>query len=166
MTAPFGASNELGSSMMKRLFLLAAIVATLAMPALAQDMKPITLNDVPPHVIAAALAAANGVKFVKVQIEYEDGAAIYEFSGKLPNGKTYEVDVFHDGAIEEVEEEIDMAAVPRPCARRSIGFSPTSSPPRSKRAPAQISASGTSSTPRMRAERKSTSKSAATGSAF
>jgi hypothetical protein len=105
--------------MMKRLFLLAAIAATLAMPALAQDMKPITLNDVPPHVIAAALAAANGVKFAKVQIEYEDGADIYEFSGKLPNGKAYEVDVFHDGAIEEVEEEIDMAAVP-PAVRETL----------------------------------------------
>jgi hypothetical protein len=61
----------------------------------------------------AALAAANGVKFEKVEIEFEDGHAVFEFIGKGPNGKGYEVDVFHDGTIQEVEEEISMSDVPQ-----------------------------------------------------
>ena len=48
------------------------------------------MNDVPPHVMATALALANAIKFEKVQMDYDDGTAKYEFIGKLPNGKAFE----------------------------------------------------------------------------
>ncbi len=60
-------------------------------------------------------------------MDYDDGTAKYEFVGKLPNGKAFEVDVYTDGRVEEVEEEIDMNSSRRRFARRSTGSSRTCS---------------------------------------
>jgi hypothetical protein len=98
---------------MRRLACITTLAVAFAAPASAQQPKQVGLNDAPPHVSAAALAAANGVKFEKVEIEFEDGHAVFEFIGKGPSGKGYEVDVFHDGTIQEVEEEISMSDVPQ-----------------------------------------------------
>ena len=52
-------------------------------------------------------------------MDYDDGTAKYEFIGKLPNGKAFEVDVYTDGRVEEVEEEIDMNSIP-PAVRATL----------------------------------------------
>lgn len=104
---------------MKRTVLATTVLFALTGVASAQQPKPITLNDVPPHVMATALALANAIKFEKVQMDYDDGTAKYEFIGKLPNGKAFEVDVYTDGRVEEVEEEIDMNSVP-PAVRATL----------------------------------------------
>jgi hypothetical protein len=104
---------------MKRTLLATTMLLSLATASFAQQPKPITLNDVPPHVMATALALANAIKFEKVQLDYDDGTAKYEFVGKLPNGKAFEVDVYTDGRVEEVEEEIDMNSVP-PAVRATL----------------------------------------------
>jgi hypothetical protein len=98
---------------MKRLFCISALAVMFAAPVSAQQPKQVGLNDAPPHVSAAALGAANGIKFEKVEIEFEDGHAVFEFIGKRQDGKAYEVDVLHDGTIQEVEEEIGIADVPQ-----------------------------------------------------
>ena len=42
----------------------------------------------------------------------DDGTATYEFSGKNADGKMIEIDVSHEGRIEEFEQEISMDSVP------------------------------------------------------
>jgi hypothetical protein len=54
------------------------LAVVFAVPASAQQPKQVGLNDAPPHVSAAALAVANGVKFEKVEIEFKDGHAVFE----------------------------------------------------------------------------------------
>jgi hypothetical protein len=104
---------------MKRSLLATTVLFALTSVASAQQPKSVTMNDVPPHVMAAALALANGIKFEKVQLDYDDGTAKFEFVGKLPSGKAYEVDIFTDGRVEEIEEEIDMNSLP-PAVRATL----------------------------------------------
>jgi uncharacterized membrane protein YkoI len=91
---------------------LCAMLPTLAWSVEAQDEESITMNDVPVQVKASAQAAANGTKLDKVGLDLDDGTATYEFSGKNAEGKTVEIDVSHEGRIEEFEQEISMDSVP------------------------------------------------------
>lgn len=91
---------------------LCALFPAIAWSAEAKDEDNVSMNDVPVEVRAAAQAAANGTKLDKVDLDLDDGTASYELSGKGADGKMIEVDVLHDGQIEEVEQEITMEAVP------------------------------------------------------
>jgi len=92
--------------------LVAAAMAALAVPALAQDEQKITMEQVPAAAMEAAKAKANGVEFTAVSMDDEEGTKTYELSGKMQNGMMLEIDVLEDGTVEEVEEEVEMTAVP------------------------------------------------------
>lgn len=96
---------------MKHAVLIASALA-LATPALAQEETKVELSAVPAAAMEAAQKAAPGVTFETANIDNDEGTETYELTGKLASGKQVEVDVLADGTIEEVEEEIDAAAVP------------------------------------------------------
>lgn len=91
---------------------LCALLPTIAWSAETPDEESITMKDVPAEVKAAAQAAANGTTLDKVDLDLDDGTATYDLSGKGADGKMIEVDVLHDGKIEEVEQEITIDSVP------------------------------------------------------
>jgi uncharacterized membrane protein YkoI len=95
-----------------RQILVAAALAALAVPALAQDEQKITMDQVPPAAMEAAKAKANGVEFTAVALDNDEGTATYELSGKMQNGMMLEIDVLEDGTVEEVEEQVEMSVVP------------------------------------------------------
>lgn len=92
----------------------AIIVSTLALaaPAMAQEETRVELSAVPAAAMQAAQKAAQGVTFETATMDNDEGTETYELGGKLSSGKAIEVDVLADGTIEEVEEEIDAAALP------------------------------------------------------
>ena len=92
--------------------LLAAAAIVLAVPAFAQEERTITMDQVPAVALEAAKARANGVEFTAVAMDDDEGTDTYELSGKKANGMAIEVDVLADGTIEEVEEQVEMSAVP------------------------------------------------------
>ena len=109
-------------------FLIAAVAAVAALPALAQttaEESSMKLEEVPAAVMTAANANANGTTFDKAQMDGE----VYELSGKMANGMMMEVDVMADGTIEEVEEQIEMSALPAEVSasleKELAGFAPT-----------------------------------------
>ncbi|KGJ03008.1 PepSY domain-containing protein [Paracoccus sphaerophysae] len=106
-----------------------ALTVGLAVPAFAQEEKKMELSAVPAAAMEAAQKAAPGVTFESVSMDDDEGTDTYELVGKLASGKTVEVDVLADGTIEEVEEEIDAAAVPAEVKatldKELAGFAPT-----------------------------------------
>lgn len=108
---------------MKLALALAATIA--ATPALAQALK---MDDVPQHVRATAMAAANAGKIDSVQIDMDGGKAIFEFKVTMADGKKAEIDVDHTGSIEEVEEVIDRGAVPAPVMQTLMRMLPNFQP--------------------------------------
>lgn len=89
-------------------FILAATAAVIGSAAAAQEETTVKMEDVPAVVMEAAMANANGVTFDTVSMD----EGVYEFAGKMASGMGLEVDVMEDGTIEEVEEQIEMAALP------------------------------------------------------
>jgi hypothetical protein len=92
--------------------LLAAAAFGLAAPAFAQDEQKITMDQVPAAAMEAAKAQAGSMEFTAVAMDNDEGTATYELSGKMENGMAMEIDVLEDGTIEEIEEQIEMSAVP------------------------------------------------------
>ena len=101
-------------------FLLATAAIGLALPAFAQvsgdaaEENVISMDEVPEAARTAAEENSMGVTFDKVQIDDDGGTETYEFSGAKEDGTMIEVDVLADGTVEEIEEQIDMEAVPQP----------------------------------------------------
>jgi len=60
----------------------------------------LTLDDVPPELLAAARKKLPGVAFDTV---WRKASGTYEIRGKQKNGKIREVDIEPDGTITEVE---------------------------------------------------------------
>src|ERR671916_3343464 len=71
------------------------------------------MDQAPQAAKDAAMTHASGVTFDKVQIDNDEGTETYEFSGKMQNGMTLEVDVLADGTLEEIEQQIDKSEVPQ-----------------------------------------------------
>ena len=89
--------------------LLLATAATAQEAATETDESAMTMEEVPAAVMEAATAANTmGTEFETVAMD--DG--VYEFAGTQSSGMGYEIDVMEDGSIEEIETEIDMAALP------------------------------------------------------
>lgn len=109
--------------------LIAAAAVGLAAPALAQEEATISMDEVPAAALEAAEANANGVAFTSVALDDDEGTETYEFSGEMESGMMLEVDVLADGTIEEIEEEIEMSAVPEAVSTTLMenleGFEPT-----------------------------------------
>ena len=100
-------------------FLITTAAIGLALPAFSQatgggDENVISMDEVPQAAMTAAQENSMGVEFDQVQIDPDNDTETYEFSGTMESGKSLEVDVLADGTVEEIEEEIDMEAVPQP----------------------------------------------------
>jgi hypothetical protein len=99
---------------------LITTVATLALTAAAQaqEESQMSMDDVPAAVMEAAQAEseAMNVTLEGVQMDDDQGTDTFELSGTMENGMMFEVDVLEDGTVEEIEEEIEMAAVPEAVA--------------------------------------------------
>lgn len=99
-------------------FLVTAAVLGLAAPAFAQEESQISMDEVPQVAMDAAQAEADamGVSFENVQVDDDQGTMTYELSGQMENGMMLEIDVLEDGTVEEIEEEVEMSAVPQEVA--------------------------------------------------
>lgn len=73
----------------------------------------LSLSDVPPGILAIARAAAGSVQLTEAAVEIEDGKAVFEFKGKGANGMEKEIDVLMDGTLDEIEDQIPTAEVPK-----------------------------------------------------
>ena len=100
----------------------AAAIVLAATGGVAAQSAKLEMNQVPPHVLAAARAAdvlaaarAAGVltDVTGAGIEVESGKVIFEVRGAGPGGRVREVDVFASGEIDEIEDEIQQADVPQ-----------------------------------------------------
>ena len=88
---------------------LALPALLLATAAAAQEETTMTMEEVPAAVMEAATTANTmGPEFTAVAMD--DG--VYEFAGTMDDGMGYEVDVMEDGTVEEIERQIDAAALP------------------------------------------------------
>ena len=94
---------------------IAAILATAVghNAAQAQSAK-LEMNQVPPHIAAAARATGGFEQISEAGIEVEAGRMIFELKGRTREGRVREVDVLMSGEIEEIEEEIQQNEVPQP----------------------------------------------------
>ncbi|WP_043366662.1 hypothetical protein [Belnapia sp. F-4-1] len=81
--------------------------------AQAQSAK-LEMNQVPPHIAAAARAAGGFDQITEAGVEIEAGRMIFELKGRSRDGRVREVDVLMSGEIEEIEEEIQQNDVPPP----------------------------------------------------
>ncbi|WP_168217466.1 PepSY domain-containing protein [Paracoccus liaowanqingii] len=95
---------------------LLATVAALgfAAPAFAQEESQMSMEEVPQTVMEAAQSEAEtrNVTLESVQMDSDQGTETYELSGTMENGMMFEIDVLEDGTVEEIEEEVEMSAVP------------------------------------------------------
>lgn len=79
-----------------------------------QQAQEIEMSEVPQAVMEAARQEMPDAQFSQAQTEQEDGRTVYELGGQSADGMAFEVDVFEDGTIQEVEREIGMDQVPSP----------------------------------------------------
>lgn len=103
--------------------------AWLAAPAFAYAETEISFEEVPDVVMETALKTAPGVTFYRVSIDIENGENVYEFEAQDYAGKHIEIDVLENGALEEIEMEVEMSEVPvtvvAALERTAPGFEPT-----------------------------------------
>ena len=101
-------------SRMQKLLVTVGVLG-IAAPAFAQEENQISMDEVPQAAMEAAQAEAEamGVSFENVQMDDDEGTTTYELSGQMDNGMTLEIDVLEDGTVEEIEEEIEMSALPQ-----------------------------------------------------
>lgn len=99
---------------MKTILATTAILA-FAVPTIAQEESQMSMDEVPSAAMDAARMEADtmGVSLENVQMDDDQDTMTYELSGMMENGMMFEVDVLEDGTVEELEEEIEMAAVPQ-----------------------------------------------------
>ena len=77
-----------------------------ASAARADGEEEISLDEVPPHVLQAALAAVPGLVIEEAELETEQGVTVYCLEGNA-GGETAEVEVTPDGRVVEVEHGDD-----------------------------------------------------------
>lgn len=96
-------------------FLITAAALGLAAPAFAQEENQLSMDEVPEAARTAAQENAPGgiTEFESVQLDDDGGTETYEFAATKEDGMSIEVDVLADGTVEEIEEEVNMEAVPQ-----------------------------------------------------
>jgi hypothetical protein len=96
--------------------LIALALISIAAPVVAQEENIIEMSAVPKAAMDAAMAVpqAKGVTFETAAMDDDEGTMTYELAGKMANGMMLEIDVLADGTIEEIEEQIDISALPAP----------------------------------------------------
>ncbi len=96
-----------------RYLMIPAVALTLALPATAQEEATIAMEEVPQAAMDAANTANTiGCTFETVGLDDDEGTATYELAGTMANGMGCEIDVLEDGTVEEIEEQIEMTALP------------------------------------------------------
>jgi hypothetical protein len=95
---------------------LLMLILLCAVPAFAISEKPVKMTELPPAVQKAiqAQVASTGATIKKTSVEVENGKTNYECESVLPSGKKQDFDVSPAGKLGEVENEISLAAVPKP----------------------------------------------------
>lgn len=91
--------------------LVIACAAALSLPARAAA-EEIALEDAPAVAREAAERIAPGLDFFRVNREVEAGVVVYEFEAAGPRGEHMEIDIAEDGALDEIEMQIDAADLP------------------------------------------------------
>ena len=119
-------------------FLLAAAVAAAGLctlangPAEAQSTR-LEMNQVPPHILAAARAVGRLADVTEVGAEVECARVIYEIKGRGRGGRVREVDFLLSGELEEIEEEVQRNDVPQPVMQAQQRWSPNFRPTKFER---------------------------------
>ena len=123
---------------MNRIVIAAAAIVGMTGGALAQSAK-LEMNQVPPHIMAAARAAGALTNVTEAGIEVESGRLIYEIKGTGPGGRVREVDIFVSGDIDEIEDEIQQADVPQPVMQALQRWLPNFRPTKMERSERPVS---------------------------
>lgn len=112
----------------------AAALLSLAIqhPALAQSAK-LEVNQVPPHLLAAARAVGRLEQVTEAGVEVENGHVVFEIKGRTREGKVREVDLLTSGEVEEIEEEIAQNEVPAPVMQALQRWMPNFRPTKMER---------------------------------
>ena len=90
--------------------LLASILVLSAMPCVA-GAKTTSLSELPPAVRKTAQEQSKGAMVKRYNKETEKGQIEYEVE-MIVNGHSRDVAIAPDGAVTEVEEEVEMSALP------------------------------------------------------
>jgi len=101
---------------MLRIIMTASAALLMTVPAVAQEERQTSLEDVPSAALAAAMAAAGVEEFESVGLDLDGGIATYEFSWTDADGMSMEVDVTDSGEVLEVEREVTLDDVPEQVA--------------------------------------------------
>jgi uncharacterized membrane protein YkoI len=91
--------------------LLASILMLSAIPSRAAGAKTISLSELPPNVRKTAQEQSKGATVMRYDKETEKGQIEYEVE-MIVNGHSRDVAIAPDGAVTEVEEEVEMIALP------------------------------------------------------
>lgn len=74
----------------------------------------IEMNQVSPHLLAAARQVGELTEITVVGVEVEGARVIWEIRGRTRDGRIREVDFLSSGELDEVETEIQQTDVPQP----------------------------------------------------
>ena len=95
---------------MKIMFLLSSLALCAAVAAEKGETR-VALKDLPPAVQKTVAEQTRNAKVIGISKEEENGKAVFEVETKV-NGKGRDMLIDSAGAVVEVEQEIDMAALP------------------------------------------------------
>lgn len=89
----------------------------------------IKLSDVPSEIMKQAENVVPEAKFSSANTEIDDGSTVYEIQGFLEDGRKFEIDIYKDGKIQEIEivftKDLVPGAVLKAIQARYPGFVPT-----------------------------------------
>jgi len=91
--------------------LLASILVLSAIPFRLAEAKRISLSELPPDVRKTAQEQSKGAMVTGYNKETENGQIEYEVE-MIVNGHSRDVAIAPNGAVTEVEEEVEMSALP------------------------------------------------------
>jgi uncharacterized membrane protein YkoI len=91
--------------------LLANILMLCALPFGVAGAKRISLSELPPDVRKTAQEQSKGATVTRYNKETENGQIEYEVE-MIVNGHSRDVAIAPNGAVKEVEEEVEMSALP------------------------------------------------------
>ena len=125
--------------MLKTLTVCAAlcVAVTLSLPAVGAAQgaseNSVPLNNVPVWILAAANQAAKqffgpAAVILTAQTDPEGEFVTYEFTGAAAGSIGFEIDIFPDGSVDEVEEIIESSEVPADVLAQLLEFFPNFTP--------------------------------------
>ena len=91
------------------------------------------LGDVPPEVIAAAMASQPDLRLESAEAETRDGRRYFDLAGTKPDGSEVELDIVQEDGrwrVVEIQRDVKFTTVPEPVQKAAHQADPSISPSR------------------------------------